>query len=260
MFFSRPKRSNKFNDDVVGTTAEAAWELRPGGMLVQKRNSDANRNNSVSLHTSTVKIKVKYGSTNHEIRISSHASFGELKKMLSERTGLHPEDQKLIFRNKERDSKSYLDEAKVKDGSKMVMEEDIQSRQRRALEMLKIANKDKISKCLTQINSEVDKFAKQVGALEESGRKGGIIAEMEVDELTENLMGILIKLDGIVAEGDLKLQRREQVKRVQKHIETLDKLKLPQETKVHTNEAEQKQPPMKHYESFVVTTKWETFD
>lgn len=32
-----------------------------------------------------------------------------------------------------------------------------------------------------------------------------------MDNLTENLMRILIKLDGIEAEGDLKLQRREQV-------------------------------------------------
>lgn len=58
------------------------------------------------------------------------------------------------------------------------------------------------------INS--NKFEK-VAALEASASSGGIIAEMDVDNLTENLMTILLQLDEIVAEGDLKLQRKEQV-------------------------------------------------
>ena len=39
---------------------------------------------------------------------------GELKKMLTEPTGLHIQDQKLIYKKKERDSKSYLDVERVK--------------------------------------------------------------------------------------------------------------------------------------------------
>lgn len=50
-----------------------ALEVRPGGMLVQKRNSDSD-------HTSTpvpnIKVKVKYGSSYLEFNISSQASFG----------------------------------------------------------------------------------------------------------------------------------------------------------------------------------------
>lgn len=51
----------------------AAWELRPGGMLVQKRNSDSNQN---SIPVPTIKVKVKYGPSIHEIHITPHASFG----------------------------------------------------------------------------------------------------------------------------------------------------------------------------------------
>jgi len=66
--FSRDKKSDT-NVHVNSNVAE--WELRPGGMLVQKRNSDVNNNFS-----SIIKVKVKYGSSYHQIHISSHASFG----------------------------------------------------------------------------------------------------------------------------------------------------------------------------------------
>lgn len=44
--------------------------------------------------------------------------------------------------------------------------------------------------------------------MEEAASKGGKVVEKDVENLTELLMMRLIKLDGIVAEGDLKLQRR----------------------------------------------------
>lgn len=37
------------------------------------------------------------------------------------------------------------------------------------------------------------------------------MAEVEVENLIEMLMSKLIQLDGVVAEGDLKMQRRMQV-------------------------------------------------
>lgn len=82
--------------------------------------------------------------------------------MLSERTGLHPEEQKLIYKKKERDSKGYLDVARVRDGSKIVLVEDIINRERRCLEMLKIAKFQKDSNSIAQICFQVDKFAQQV--------------------------------------------------------------------------------------------------
>ena len=47
--------------------------------------------------------------------------------------------------------------------------------------------------------------------MEISASAGEIVAEMDVENLIENLMRMLIQLDEIVAAGDLKLQRREQV-------------------------------------------------
>ncbi|KAJ9147854.1 hypothetical protein P3X46_029970 [Hevea brasiliensis] len=265
-------------------------EIRPGGMLVQKRNSDPNQN---SVPISSIKVRVKYGSLSHQICVSSQASFGELKKILAEQTGVHPQDQKLIYKKKERDSKAYLDNAGVKDGSKIVLIEDITSRERRCLEMLKSAKIEKASKSLQQISLEVDELQTKVKALEATASGGEKVAEIDADNLTEILMNILVALDGIAAEGDLKLQKGMQERKVQKYIETLDMLKL-QNSKDNSNEDKiamqqqenssgkmptpmQKQPVrprqknttvelpiqqqlLRHSESFVITTNWETFD
>lgn len=56
------------------------WELRPGGMLVQKRTSESDRN---SVPAPTIRIRVKYGSIYHEINISSQATFGTVFKSIS---------------------------------------------------------------------------------------------------------------------------------------------------------------------------------
>lgn len=200
------------------------WEIRPGGMLVQKRTTADS--NHYSVPVSNIKVRVKYGSSCHEISISSQASFGELKKMLAEHTGVHPLDQKLIFKKKERNSKAYLDVAGVKDGSKIVLIEDITSRERRCLEMLKSAKIEKGSKSLQQVSSEVDQFGDKVTSLETTTYKGGKVAEKDVDGLTEILMAKLVALDGIFVEGDLKLQKRMQERKVQQYIEALDRLKL----------------------------------
>ncbi|KAK4486440.1 hypothetical protein RD792_009118, partial [Penstemon davidsonii] len=205
-----------------GFEAAAAWEVRPGGMLVQKRNSDSNKNlNSVP----NIKVKVKYGSIYHEVIISSQASFGELKKILAGLTGLNHQDQKLIFKEKERDSKVFLDIVGVKDGSKLVLIEDELSREKRGLELRKNAKMDKASKEIATIRIEVDKLAKQVASAEMEINGGKKVVETVLLNLIELLMTQLIKLDGIDADGDVKLQRRTQVKRVQKYIETLDILK-----------------------------------
>ncbi|KAI5595008.1 hypothetical protein BDE02_03G109600 [Populus trichocarpa] len=270
------------------------WEIRPGGMLVQKRTTADSNHNSVPV--SNIKVRVKYGSLCHEISISSQASFAELKKMLAEHTGVHPLDQKLIFKKKERNSKAYLDVAGVKDGSKIVLIEDITSRERRCLEMLKSAKIEKGSKSLQQVSLEVDQFGDKVTSLETTTSKGGKVAEKDVDGLTEILMAKLVALDGIFVEGDLKLQKRMQERKVQQYIEALDRLKLnystantsggkiplqqqdnstgkmpipKQKQSVQSKQQnatmqmptqKQQRPVLSNSESFVVTTAWETFD
>ncbi|XP_047940017.1 BAG family molecular chaperone regulator 3-like isoform X2 [Salvia hispanica] len=246
------------NTEVVG-----GWEVRPGGMLVQKRNSDCNH------IVPNIKVRVKYGSVYHEVVISSQASFGELKKLVAGVTGVHTQDQKLIYKEKERDSKWFLDSAGVRDGSKIVLVEDEVSRERRRLESRKNAKLDKASKEIADIKFEV-------AAIELEINGGKKVVETVFLSLIELLMTQLIKLDAIDADGDVKLHRRMQVKRVQKYIETLDMLKvrnsslekLQQHRQIYKGSMSktfQKQQEMKkingnfNYGQVVVTTKWETF-
>jgi len=49
------------------------WEMRPGGMLVQMRTTESDRN---SVLVPTIRVRVKYGSIYHEVNISSQATFG----------------------------------------------------------------------------------------------------------------------------------------------------------------------------------------
>lgn len=55
-----------------GGESGSEWEVRPGGMLVQKR-TDTDRS---SIPPPTIRVRVKYGSTYHEMHISSQATFG----------------------------------------------------------------------------------------------------------------------------------------------------------------------------------------
>ncbi|RDX95295.1 BAG family molecular chaperone regulator 1, partial [Mucuna pruriens] len=276
-----------------GISTSTEWEMRPGGMLVQRRTAESDRN---SVPPPTIRVRVKYGSTYHEVNISSQATFGELKKMLSGPTGLHHQDQKLFYKEKERDSKAFLDAVGVKDKSKMVLMEDPISQEKRYLEMRKNAKMERSAKSISEISLEVDRLGGQVSALESIISKGGKIAETEVHSLIELLMNQLLKLDGIVADGDVKLQRKMQVKRVQKYVETLDMLKVknsmagtngghaPRKVQqkhsnrqrlapiqeqpesvskgqLAPNEEHQQHQPSRHSTSeVVVTTKWETFD
>ncbi|KAL6846736.1 hypothetical protein ACP4OV_024184 [Aristida adscensionis] len=201
---------------------EDEWEVRPGGMLVQKRSPDAD---APPAPVPTIRVKVKFNGVYHEIYINSQASFGELKKMLSERTGLHPEDQKVVYKDKERDSKAFLDMAGVRDRSKMVLLEDPAARAKRLLEQRRTDKAERAAKSVSRISLDVDKLATKVSALETIVGKGGKVVDADVVTLTEALMTELVKLDSIAAEGEVKVQRRMQEKRVQKYVETLDAIR-----------------------------------
>lgn len=267
------------------------WEVRPGGLLVQKRDPN---DEQTRIPPPTIRVRVKYGSIYHEICINSQATFGELKKMLTGPTGLHHEDQKIMYKDKERSSKTFLDVVGVKDRSKMVVMEDPISQEKRYIEMRKNAKMEKAAKTISEISLEVDRLAGQVSALESVISKGGKVAEKTMLNLIELLMNQLLKLDGIVAEGDVKLQRKMQVKRVQKYVEALDVLKIknsmaeqpPAEQRYSNGNggddhhqqqfpksrrsvgsippnipvAPKQQPPARNSGEVVVTTQWETFD
>ncbi|KAK3132883.1 hypothetical protein QOZ80_6AG0528990 [Eleusine coracana subsp. coracana] len=201
---------------------EDEWEVRPGGMLVQKRSPDSD---APAAPVPNIRVKVKFNGVSHEIYISSQASFGELKKVLSAKTGLHPEDQKIVYKDKERDSKAFLDMAGVKDRSKMVMLEDPAAKAKRLLEERRTSKAERAAKAISRISLDVDKLATKVSALETIVGKGGRVVDADVVTLTEALMNELVKLDSIAADGDVKVQRRMQEKRVQKYVETLDAIR-----------------------------------
>lgn len=60
----------------IGTTAagDGEWELRPGGMVVQRRTDDS------SNVPHDIRVRVKYGSVHHEISINSQSTFGNKKR------------------------------------------------------------------------------------------------------------------------------------------------------------------------------------
>lgn len=82
--------------------------------------------------------------------------------MVAGPTGVHTQDQKVIYKEKERDSRSFLDSAGVRNGSKVVVIEDEVSRERRCLESRKNATLEKATKEIAAIRFDVDNLAKQV--------------------------------------------------------------------------------------------------
>jgi hypothetical protein len=79
--------------------------------------------------------------------------------MLSARTGLHPEDQKLVYKDKERDSKAFLDMAGVKDRSKMVLLEEPAAQAKCLLEQRRADKAERAAKSISSISLDVDKLA-----------------------------------------------------------------------------------------------------
>lgn len=49
--------------------------------------------------------------------------------------------------------------------------------------------------------------------MEGAASTGEVIAELDVESLTENLMRLLITLDEIYGEGEIKMQRSQQVRK-----------------------------------------------
>jgi len=78
----------KTNNNNGGKMEGFDWEMRPGGMLVQKRNLDSEKISSNPIPT--IKVSVKFGSSSHDIHINSHSSFGESKFNLTHFVSIQP--------------------------------------------------------------------------------------------------------------------------------------------------------------------------
>ncbi|KAJ4971914.1 hypothetical protein NE237_005013 [Protea cynaroides] len=218
-------------------------ELGPGGMLVQKTDD------AVAASGSTIKIKVFHDSFQHEVNVSAQATFGDLKKLLAHETGVDPKEQRLLFRGKEREDDCCLHIGGVKDMSKVVLLEDPASRERKLEEMKRNQEISKASEAVAKISAEVNNLSEKVAALESAVRGGTKVEDKEFLVLSELFMVQLLNLDSIDAEGEAKVQRRIEVRRVQGFVEKLDILK-----------AQNSNPFSSSCNDVSVTTKWETFD
>ncbi|XP_010909215.1 BAG family molecular chaperone regulator 4 [Elaeis guineensis] len=236
---SKPTVSESNNGSKEGID----WELRPGGMLVQKRED------GVRAAGPMIKIKVSHGSYQHEITVPAQSTFGELKRVLAQETGLEPQEQRLLFRGKEKENDECLHMAGVKDTSKVVLLEDPASKERKLEQMKRDQGISKACEDVALVRADVDKLAEKVSTLESAVHKGTKVAEKEFVVLTELLMMQLLKLDSIEAEGEAKVQRRIEVRRVQNLVEMLDLLK-----------ARNSNPFSNSSNAVSVTTQWETFE
>ncbi|XAR51945.1 hypothetical protein NMG60_11006756 [Bertholletia excelsa] len=108
-------------------SGEIKWELRPGGMLVQKRESGDNEGEGL------ITVRVSTVSQWHDIPIKPTSTFGEMKMILSLVTSLEPREQRLLFRGKEREDCEYLHMVGVKDKDKVLLLEDPAIKERKLM-------------------------------------------------------------------------------------------------------------------------------
>ncbi|MQL71110.1 hypothetical protein Taro_003403 [Colocasia esculenta] len=227
----------------VATGEVIEWELRPSGMLVQRREDGAGAAGPL------IRVKVSHGTYQHEVTVPAQSTFGELKKVLAQETGLEPQEQRLLFRGKEKDNDDCLHMAGVKDSSKVILMEDPASKERKLEEMKRNQGVSKACEAVLRVRVEVDKLAGKVSTLESTVHRGIKVADKEFVVLTELLMRQILQLDSIEAVGEAKVQRRIEVRRVQNLVDTVDNLK-----------ARNANPFSNSKKSVSVTTQWETFE
>ncbi|CAL5351538.1 unnamed protein product [Camellia sinensis] len=203
---------------------EIEWEVRPGGMLVQKRED----NEDDHLHGDggpTIKVKVVHGSNQLDLFVPSQSTFGKEKE---DREHLHMAGVKdnakvLLIQEPTRKERKHEEAksiemssacpavAEVKPEVDKLAEEvanlEGTSKERKVEEV----KSDKLSRAcaaVAEVREEVDKLAEQVAALEVVVNGGTKVGEKDFVVLSELLMRQLLKLDSIEAEGEGKVQRK----------------------------------------------------
>ncbi|KAM3353047.1 hypothetical protein ACQJBY_024306 [Aegilops geniculata] len=97
------------------------WEVRPGGMLVQKRRGP---DDDAVVEAILVRVCTAGGAWQHDVSIDATATFGDLKVLLSLATGLWPREQRLLYRGRERVDGDHLHMVGVQDKDKVLLLED----------------------------------------------------------------------------------------------------------------------------------------
>lgn len=194
-------------------------------------------------------VKVSHGSKLVDVSVPSNSTFGDLKRVIAQEIGVDPQLQKLFFRGKEKDDGDFLQMAGVKDNSNLVLMEDARGKQMNPQGINEPSEVSRGDAAVFEVRAEVDKLSEQVSALQAVIHTGNKVDERNIVYLTEMLMRQLLKLDSIEAEGEGKIQRKLEVRRVQSLVETMDILK-----------ARNSNPFSDCTNAESVTTDWETFD
>ncbi|KVH94821.1 BAG domain-containing protein [Cynara cardunculus var. scolymus] len=197
----------------------------------------------------TIKIKVTYGSNNFDVFIPPQSTFADLKKVIAKATGLEPEVQNLLFRGKGKDDHESLHMAGVKDNAKVIVMENSPSKDE------DLAKVEEVKENVEEISRGVD----AVASLEAVVGSGTQVSDKDFLFLTEMLMRQLLKLDGIDAEGEGRIQRKSEVRRVQGLVEKLDNLKA-RNSNPSTDVPETASGEASMESSTKVTEKWEVFE
>ncbi|XP_051117138.1 BAG family molecular chaperone regulator 4-like [Andrographis paniculata] len=124
--WSRSRTASKIarREEVAGAGAGDAieWELRPGGMLVQKREIQKNEEEQLYI---TIRVStVSSSQFCHQISVLPTSTFRELKVLMSILTKMEPAAQRMVFRGKEREDDEHLHMVGVRDGDKLLLLED----------------------------------------------------------------------------------------------------------------------------------------
>ncbi|KAL1808125.1 hypothetical protein DCAR_0727525 [Daucus carota subsp. sativus] len=177
-----------------------------------------------------IKIKVSYGSNWLDLTVPSHITFGDLKGVIAEKIGLEPDVQRLFFRGIEKDDQIHLEMAGLKNNSKLLLKENIAkveevSTSNDKTEEVKETQVSKGSELVAEVKADVDKLAEQLRALKKIICEGHKVLQKDLIFTVEMLERQLLKLDGIKAEGEGKVQRKMEVQRVQSLLDTADELK-----------------------------------
>ncbi|XP_047336039.1 BAG family molecular chaperone regulator 4-like [Impatiens glandulifera] len=96
-----------------GGTGEVKWEVRPGGMIVQKRSEDhemirSMNNNKITVRVSSVNSQGDYWQD--DITVSSTSTFGELKMAICMARGLIMDSniKRIVYKGKEREDNEHV--------------------------------------------------------------------------------------------------------------------------------------------------------
>ncbi|CAA0827483.1 BAG family molecular chaperone regulator 4 [Striga hermonthica] len=169
----------------------------------------------------TINIKLSHGLNHYQVFVPFSSSFGYLKSFICQQIGLRPEKHKLLFRGSEKEDDEDLQTAGLTDYCEVLLME-AEAFEQASHEEVESKGKEAVS----EVRKEVDKLAQQVSSLQALVDRRLKVEDKEIVYLTEMLMRQLLKLDGIEAEREGRVERKMEVRRVQNLVEILDALKL----------------------------------